>query len=199
MDFWVFLETVFPKTAQCLVLSDACCASVTEFRRRFPCRGAEAVSRGPDCLSDQREISLLLDKVINALVVQVVQLPRWSRRAENCGFPQLQFSDTLVACPLLSTTGLGCAADAVLAVMDVPVIMQRRCLATVKVPQVQFIALFEDSRCATETGTHSAAVLGGPCLAGMVAARGSLLQFCSIFRPPSIWTLRLWVAGTPGV
>ena len=28
---------------------------------------------------------------------------------------------------------------------------------------------------------------------------GSLLQFCSIFRPPSIWTLRPRVAGTPGV
>ena len=28
---------------------------------------------------------------------------------------------------------------------------------------------------------------------------GSLLQFCSIFRPPSIWTLRPRVAETPGV
>ena len=26
-----------------------------------------------------------------------------------------------------------------------------------------------------------------------------LLQFCSMFRPPSIWTLRPRVAGTPGV
>ena len=35
---------------------------------------------------------------------------------------------------------------------------------------------------------------------GMVAAlRGRLMQFCSIFRPPSIWTLRPRVAGTPGV
>ena len=35
---------------------------------------------------------------------------------------------------------------------------------------------------------------------GMVAAmRSSLLQFCSIFREPSIWTLRPRVAGTPGV
>ena len=35
---------------------------------------------------------------------------------------------------------LGGAAGAVPAVVDVPVIMQRRCLATVKVPQIQFIA-----------------------------------------------------------
>ena len=76
-----------------------------------------------------------------------------------------------------------------------------RCLATVKVPQTQFIAgvcgHFPSKQRQVRT---VAAVLGRPCLAGMVAAmRGSLLQFCSIFRPPSIWTLRPRVAGTPGV
>ena len=49
-----------------------------------------------------KEIPLLLDKVIDVPVVQGVQLPTWwSRRAENCGFPQLQFSDTLVTCTML--------------------------------------------------------------------------------------------------
>ena len=38
------------------------------------------------------------------------------------------------------------------------------------------------------------------CMVGMMAAMwGSLLQFCSIFRPPSICTLRPRVAGTSGV
>ena len=36
-------------------------------------------------------------------------------------------------------------------------------------------------------------------LAVLAAMKGSLLQFCSIFRPPSTWTLRPSVAGTPGV
>ena len=39
-----------------------------------------------------QETPLLLDTVIDVPVVQVVQLPGWwSRCAENCGFPQLQF------------------------------------------------------------------------------------------------------------
>ena len=127
------------------------------------------------------------------LLHRVVQLPRWwCRRAENTGFPQLQFSDTLVTCPLLSTTGLGCAADSVVAVMDVPVIMQRRCLATVKVPQIQFIAPFEDTPVAQQRRARTVQLcLPSRVCVGMVAAmRGSLLQFCSIFRPPSVWTLR---------
>ena len=37
------------------------------------------------------------------------------------------------------------------------------------------------------------------CMAGLTAMRGSLLQVCSIFRPPSFRTLRPRVAGTPGV
>ena len=37
----------------------------------------------------------------SALCVQTVW---WSRRAENCGVPQLQFSDKLVTCLLLRTT-----------------------------------------------------------------------------------------------
>ena len=35
MDYWVFLETVFPYTAQCLVFSGTCYPSVTEFAE-FP-------------------------------------------------------------------------------------------------------------------------------------------------------------------
>ena len=60
-------------------------------------------------------------------------------------------------------------------------------VATVEVPQIQFIA---------RAGGH----FRSQQRVGMVAARrGGLLQFCSIFRPPSIWTLRPRVAGTPGV
>ena len=125
MDYWVSLETLFPFSAQCLVLSGTCYASrsfVVDFpvvvQRPFPM--VQTVCR-------TKEVPLLLDGVIDVPVVQVVQLLRWwSRRAQNCGFPQLQFSDTLMTCPLLSLTGLRGAADEVLAVMDVSVIMQRR-------------------------------------------------------------------------
>ena len=61
----------------------------------------------------------------------------WSRRAENCGVSQLQFSDTWSAwrCRRYS-----------LAVMDVAVITQRQVgvSRTVEVPQIQFLAPFED-------------------------------------------------------
>ena len=53
---------------------------------------------------------------------------------------------------------LGGAAGAVPAVVDVPVIKQRRRVSrTVKVPQIQFIAgVSGHSSFATETGTHNA-------------------------------------------
>ena len=66
------------------------------------------------------EFTLLLDKVIDVPVVQVVQLPRWwSRRAVYCGAPQLQFSDKVFffACCFVRQE-LGGAASAVLAVMS---------------------------------------------------------------------------------
>ena len=66
----------------------SCVAFLVRRAVRHPCHNAEADPRGP---CDQ-EISLFLDKVIDVPVVQVVQLPEWwSRRAENCGCPQLQF------------------------------------------------------------------------------------------------------------
>ena len=79
----------------------------------------------------------------------------------------------------------------------------------VEVPQSQFLpvvdvavlcsdTLSRDSKGATVATEHVRTVAA--VMVGMMAAmRGSLLQFCSIFRPPSIWTLRPRVAGTPGV
>ena len=49
--------------------------------------------------------------------VPVVQARRWSRREENCGVPQLQFSDKV----------------------DMPVVVNDRCS---EVPQVQFLRLW---------------------------------------------------------
>ena len=74
-------------------------------------------------------------------------------------------------------------------------------LATVKVAQIQFIAGVSRHFQSPQRQVRTvAAVDGGPCLAGMVATFScSLMQFCSIFRPPSIQTLRPRVAGTPGV
>ena len=93
--------------------------------------------------------------LIDVPVVQFVQLPRWWSRRANCGLPQLQFTDTLVTCPLLSTTGLGGAADAVLAVIDVAVNMQRhvvsrqsRCLRLSSSPEFGDISLRNRDRCA---------------------------------------------------
>ena len=88
---------------------------VTEFAADFPVvvqKPFPVVQTG--CRTKQ--IPLLLDRVIDNpvaqvvqvvvfLVVVVVQLPRWwSRRAEYC-VPTVAFSDMLVTCPLLSTTG----------------------------------------------------------------------------------------------
>ena len=62
------------------------------------CRGAEADSHG---IAVQQTMVIpqlqFLNEVIDVPVVQVVRLPGW--------WSQLQFSDTLVTCPLLSTTG----------------------------------------------------------------------------------------------
>ena len=78
--------------------------------------------------------------------------------------------------------------------MDVAVITQRQVgvSRTVEVPQIQFISPFEDIPVAQQRRVRTVQLcMAMPCLAGLVAAmRGSLLQFCSIFQPPSFWTLR---------
>ena len=83
--------------------------------------------------------------------VPVVQARRWSRRAENCGVPQFQFSDKVVDMTVVVQFFDKVVDDPVVLCdgvpqvqfidgFDVPVIMQRRYVATVKVPQIQFIA-----------------------------------------------------------
>ena len=68
-----------------------------------------------------QEIPLLLDTVIDIPVVQVVQLPGlWSRRAENCGFPQLQF--------LSRRSHARCCTRQALLVPQLPFIAGRRLL-----------------------------------------------------------------------
>ena len=64
---------------------------------QISCRGAEADSYCPT-VCRTTEFPLLLDTLIDVPVVQVVQLSGW--------WSQLQFSDTLVTCLLLSTTGI---------------------------------------------------------------------------------------------
>ena len=87
-----------------------------------------------DKVVDMPVVGQIFDKAAD---VPVVQARRWSRRAENCGVPQLQFSDK-VDMPEVP----GGAAGAVPAVMDVAVVTQRQVgvLPTVEVPQIQFIA-----------------------------------------------------------
>ena len=60
------------------------------------CRGAEADPCGPT-VCRTTEVPLLLGTVIDVPVVQVVRVPPWPCVA----IPQVQFSDTLVTCPLL--------------------------------------------------------------------------------------------------
>ena len=110
--------------------------------------------------------------------------------------PHLQYIDKVVD---VCCAGVGDGRDLTVAwsiswrssstVMDVPMIMQRRLRqwkCTIFSSSPELVYIFVRNR-----GI------------GMVAAmRGSLLQFCSIFRPPSIWTSRLrqwhdycWYAG----
>ena len=60
-------------------------------------------------------------------------------------------------------------------------------VATVEAHHFQFIAGAGGHFSFATEGRHGGSV------------EGCVLQFCSIFRPPSIWTLRPRVAGTPGV
>ena len=83
-DSWYMLRPVygscgvcFPCTAQCLVLSGTCYASVMDFAyhgRGFSCHGVEAVSHGLDCSADHINSSVLLNTVIDVPVVQGVQV-----------------------------------------------------------------------------------------------------------------------------
>ena len=66
-------------------------------------------------------------------------------------------------------------------------------VVTVEVPQFQFIARAGGRSSSQQMDSRLSA------LAGLAAMKGGLLQFCGIFLPPSIWTLRPRVAGTPGV
>ena len=67
---------------------------------------------------------------------------------------------------------------------------------TAEVPQIQFIAPFEDIPNAQQRPVRTVQLCRAGPLADLVAAtRGSLLEVSSIFRPPSIWTLRPRVAG----
>ena len=83
-----------PCTAQCLFLTGTCYASVTEFLAGCDAplavflRGFQALMPCIMAGLDQRD-----SYVVSQLqFIMVVQLPGWwSRRAENCGFPQLQF------------------------------------------------------------------------------------------------------------
>ena len=94
--------------------------------RRFPCRGAEADSNGLDVQHTIEFPQLLLYMVVDVPVVQVVFLEcRTVRRSWSCN-TLTRWSMSLLA---QFIDGL-----------DVPVIMQRRCLATVKMPHIQFIA-----------------------------------------------------------
>ena len=105
------------------------------------------------------------------------------------------FCSTSAHCQILQNFVL-MPAGAVPAVVTSLSYAATRCLATVKVPQIQFMAGVSGPFC-RHRDMYAQLHL---CMVGMLAAmRGSLPQFCSIFRPPSIWTLRPRVAGTPGV
>ena len=76
---------------------------------------------------------------------------------------------------------------------DVAVITQRQVWVsrTVDVPQVQFIAPFDNIPVAQQRLVHTVqAVQGASCGWLRGCDEVFLLQFCSIFRPPSIRTLR---------
>ena len=114
-------------------------------RRRFPCRGAEAVSCGPDCLSDQRD---------SPVVGQSDRCPccagraaSRSRRAEKLWFFTVADLGHVGDMPVVAHDRSWRYRRCFLAVLDVAVITQRQVgvSSTVEVPQIQFIAPFEDT------------------------------------------------------
>ena len=99
-----------------------------------------------------------LDKVVaTPVVVQIfdkvadVLLCRCSEVVQTC---------RKLWCSAVAVLGQGgharCCERQVRGGVDVPVIMQRRCLATVKVPQIQFIAGVSGHSCSQQWGTLSA-------------------------------------------
>ena len=117
--------------------------------------------------------------------------------AENCGGSAVAVScglssswTRMLTCPRCCAVRRQGAARAVLAVMDVSVVMQRRRVSrTVEVPQIQFIAPFEDFQLCNRdwySVQHWVAVYGG--YGG--DERGFWAVFFRIFRAPP---------GCPGV
>ena len=89
-------------------------------------------------------MSLFIDMVI--VLPVMVQDRVYGPDSAARGVPQLQFLDKVVTCPLFRRQVRGGAAGAVPVVVDVPVIMQGQVVSpTVELPQIQFIAPFEDS------------------------------------------------------
>ena len=151
--------------------------------RRLHFRAAKTDPHGLACLEDHRDSAVAVCFLVVAALL-----------CRSC-----------LLCPLFSTTGAhgpgsaeirGGAAVAVPPVVDVAVSCSDKCLATVEVPLIQFIAGVS-GHFSRHRDRYAQLQLCMVCL--VAAMRGSLLQFCSIFRPPSIWTRRPRAAGTPGV
>ena len=153
--------------------------------RRFPCRGAEADSHGP-CnrkTMETPQLQYVSWWSMPLLCRSCLLCPLLLRQARMVQTLQKKFVEVPQSQFLP-----GCGRRCVYAAAS--------CLATLKMPQKEFIAGVR-GHFSRHRDRHAQLQL---CMVGMVAAmRGSLLQFCSIFRPPSIWTLRPRVAGTPGV
>ena len=184
--------------------------------RRFPCRGAEGDSRGLGVRQTIEFPPLLLYMVVNVPVVWSCRSStslscRTDRSPWSCllGRPwRLRSCSMFPGCRYPCCAGRACYARCC---CDRRALFRfcgnswrfrsRSSFPVVDVAVLCSDKLSRDSEGATDS-VHRwsqwtfqspqrqvcrvAAVHGGPCLAGMVAAmRGSLLQFCSIFRPPS--------------
>ena len=152
--------------------------------RRHPGRGAEADFHDLTCSEDHRDsaVQFVFWWSMPLLCRSCLLCPLLSRQAR-----MVQTLQKFVEVPqsqFLPVVGRPCAHAATLG------------LATLKVPQIQFIAGVSGhfSRHKDRNGQLQL------CMVGMVSAmRGSLLKFCSIFglRPAGRRVPR--VAGTPGV
>ena len=182
---------LFPFAAQCLVLcwsdsAENCGYSAVAVHRRssISCRSAEADSHGLARAEDHGDSAV----AVCFLVVDASCCAGPAYCARCCydkgagsrllhkfvEVPQWQFLlvvDVAVLCSDKLSRDSESATDSV----------HRRSQWTFQSPQRQ---------------VSTVAAVHGRLLAAM---KGSSLQFCSIFRPPSIWTLRPRVAGTPGV
>ena len=132
---------------------------------QISCRCAEAVSPVAG-QRDQRPCCAV--RAASQVVVQT---------CKNCGFPQLQFLDSLVTCPLLSTNrSWRCRRCSSCGYVRRCEYAATRCLATVNVPQTQFIAGVCGHFPSEQRRLHTVQL----CMA-VAAMRGSMLQFCSFF------------------